>query len=655
MILPSLDPSKQPPLFSELQNSDGGNLLEHNFDDETPSLIFNGKYGMVILANEAMWSLLETPVEETRHVHIRHIFPLFDETVIEDHSFYNLDLVTANGAVYDCGVSVDFITTDGETLLLRIRRKKLKTSPLTKKPGGRFGVLLSLAKLIELPTLESAEKRAVSLISRLLNANAVGIYWVDDKRPLIRLSSSSQANGRLPVNLPISDIHLLSQPIIWRKDRQLPSFDSEWSPVLDMNFLIAIPIFSGEGIIGFVLAGDAAKEPLPEINWLVEYVRVVMGTIVAHFLSEGNLRKEIQRLSTLVAEKNVQIQSLRDAVIMLSNDGCIIDMNSAAELLLGFSLDDVLGRPVEDVVIAPSIFSTSLDNAMNSTPIHDIGVIEIHHRTGFSIPVKMELIPILHGSKTPKIMVLMKDMSEITEISLRSEQLEHRALLGEFIAAFAHDARNPINNITSSLQLLTHQLPENDPNRQIVSRLEEDCERLSQMMESFLSFSRLVDSRNFVPVDLVALLERITNKWKPNFDNQGIIFTFTVEGQIPTILGDKRSLERVFVNLISNAVEAMEANDVEPVLGVKISVNGEQKVEITVADNGKGMPVKILDQIFTPFFSTKSKGTGLGLAISKQIITAHHGVITVESFPGGTIFQVKLPVEEKHGVNHSGR
>lgn len=655
MILPSLDPPKQPPIFSELHGSDGGNLLEHNFDNDLPSLIFNRKYGLVILANDAMWQMLETPVEETQHIHIRHIFPLFDEAAIEDHSFLNMDLVTSNGAIYDCGVSVDFITTDGETILFRIRRKKLKTSLLSKRPGGRFEILLSLAKLIELPNLETAEKQAVFLISRLMGAGSVGIYWVDDKRPTIRLSSSTQSIGRLPIGLPISDIHLLSKPTIWRKDRQLPLFGSEWSPTLDMNFLIAMPIFSGEGIIGFILAGDAVKEPSPEINWLVEYVRVIMGSIVTHFLSEGNFRKEIHRLSATLAEKKVQIQNLRDAIIILSPDGHILEMNAAAELMLGFRLDDVLGRPIEDIVIAPPIFSTSLDNAINGTPIHDMGVVQIHHRTGFTFSVKIELVPFRYGNNSSKIMVLIKDMSEITEISLRSEQLEHRALLGEFISAFAHDARNPINNITSSLQLLTHQLPEDDPNRQIVSRLEEDTERLSQMMESFLSFSRLVDTRNFQPVNLVSLLELITNKWKPNFQNQGIHFSFTVEDSIPDIQGDKRSLERVFVNLISNAVEAMESNDVEPVLGVKISVNDEQKVEITIADNGKGMPPKVVEQIFTPFFSTKSKGTGLGLAISKQIVTAHRGVITVDSFPGGTIFRVKLPVEDKYGFNHSGR
>ena len=610
---------------------------------------------MVILANSAMWQLLETQETETRHIHIRHIFPLLDEAVIEDHSFHSLDLITPNGAVYDCGVSVDYVTTDGGTLLLRIRRRKLKTSPLTKPPGGRFELLLSLAKLIELPSLESAEKRAVTLIGRLLNTDSVGLYWVDNKRPIIRLSSAYQTASRLPVNLPTTDIHLLSKPLIWRKDLQLPLFDSEWATVLEMNYLIAIPIRADEGIIGFILAGDSANDPLPEINWLVEYVRVSMAAIVAHFLSEANLRVEINRLSDIVAEKSVQIESLRDAIIMLSGECRIIDMNPSAELLLGFRLNDVLESPVEDIVIAPSIFSASLDNAITGTPIHDMGVIHIHHRTGFSIPVKIEIIPVHKGNNSPKIMVLIKDMSEITEISLRSEQLEHRALLGEFISAFAHDARNPINNITSALQLLTHQLPEDDPNRQIVSRLEEDCERLSQLMESFLSFSRLVDTRNFQKFDLVGLLERITNKWQPNLDNQGIHFTFTVEGTIPNIRGDRRSLERVFVNLISNAVEAMETNDVEPVLAVKISLGSEEKVEITVSDNGKGIPAKILDQIFTPFFSTKSKGTGLGLAISKQIVTAHHGVITVQSFPGGTIFRVKLPVEDNDGANYSGR
>jgi signal transduction histidine kinase len=123
--------------------------------------------------------------------------------------------------------------------------------------------------------------------------------------------------------------------------------------------------------------------------------------------------------------------------------------------------------------------------------------------------------------------------------------------------------------------------------------------------------------------------------------------TVHIDADIPKILGDPRSLDQVFTNLISNAVDAMtETGDT---LAVRAVINqefsGHPHVDISISDNGPGIPEDIKDRIFEPFVSTRQKGTGLGLAITKQIITAHKGSISVNSFPGGTVFTVRLPAD----------
>jgi signal transduction histidine kinase len=113
---------------------------------------------------------------------------------------------------------------------------------------------------------------------------------------------------------------------------------------------------------------------------------------------------------------------------------------------------------------------------------------------------------------------------------------------------------------------------------------------------------------------------------------------------IPRINGDPRSLDQVFTNLITNAVDAMSKTG--GTLAIKIGLNHElakQQVEVLISDNGPGIPEEIKDRIFEPFVTTKSHGTGLGLAITKRIITAHRGRILVNSFPGGTIFSICIP------------
>jgi signal transduction histidine kinase len=123
---------------------------------------------------------------------------------------------------------------------------------------------------------------------------------------------------------------------------------------------------------------------------------------------------------------------------------------------------------------------------------------------------------------------------------------------------------------------------------------------------------------------------------------------YQIPENLPRVIGDWRALEQVFTNLISNAIDAMSQNG--GILSVKVDVSTDtanrRQVEIGVSDNGPGIPDEIRGRIFEPFVTTKSSGTGLGLAITKRIVTAHRGVITVNSFPGGTVFTVYLPACE---------
>jgi two-component system, NtrC family, sensor histidine kinase AtoS len=149
----------------------------------------------------------------------------------------------------------------------------------------------------------------------------------------------------------------------------------------------------------------------------------------------------------------------------------------------------------------------------------------------------------------------------------------------------------------------------------------------------------------FEPFNLGQLLQRILDRWRPRLSKVNVTPFFQVEENLPMVDGDPRSIEQVFTNLISNAVDAMSATG--GTLAIKIiksmSAADRSQVEVTVSDNGPGIPDDVRERIFEPFVTTKAKGTGMGLAITKQIVTAHKGSITVNSFPGGTIFRVVIP------------
>jgi signal transduction histidine kinase len=289
-----------------------------------------------------------------------------------------------------------------------------------------------------------------------------------------------------------------------------------------------------------------------------------------------------------------------------------------------------------------------------------MGNVSLHRRSGQSFPAHIQIIPVQREGQTLAIIIFFTDVSEHEEIRIRTQQLEQRAVLGEVTAVFAHEVRNPINNISTGLQLLSVKLPETDPNQENINRLLNDCQRLNHLMESVLNFSRQVEHR-FEEVDLQMLLNRLLDRWRPRFARVNVTPFFQIEENTPHVLADPRSLEQVFTNLVSNAVDAMAAKSKEDAAGASTAgegatasntlairvapyraAPGRPQVEVSVSDSGPGIPDEVRARIFEPFITTKSQGTGLGLAITKRIVTAHHGSISVNSFPGGTVFHVVL-------------
>jgi signal transduction histidine kinase len=158
-------------------------------------------------------------------------------------------------------------------------------------------------------------------------------------------------------------------------------------------------------------------------------------------------------------------------------------------------------------------------------------------------------------------------------------------------------------------------------------------------------------------------LKNLIDRWRPRLARLNVKHSVKVSTRHPNVEGDPRALEQVFSNLIGNAVEAMGKQGGTLTINIRpsASVGSREQVEVNVIDDGPGIPEEIHDRIFEPFFTTNRNGTGLGLAIAKRIVTAHKGTIALSSVPGGTAFQVILPVaqnteaQEQNGPNHSDR
>ncbi len=229
----------------------------------------------------------------------------------------------------------------------------------------------------------------------------------------------------------------------------------------------------------------------------------------------------------------------------------------------------------------------------------------------------------------------------------RIQRSERLAMVGQLAAGVAHELNNPMQGIVAYAMLLREEMPPDDERQEMVSQIVTQAERCTKIVRSLLDFARQRPSEarptdvNKLIADTLALVER-----------QALFHNVRVERRLaddmPPVTVDPAQIQQVLMNLIINAVEAMDG---EGTLTVSTrSRAGGSMVEVAVSDTGHGISPENLDRIFVPFFTTKaeSHGVGLGLAISYRIVRDHGGTITVESEVGkGTTFTVRLPVGER--------
>jgi PAS domain S-box-containing protein len=403
----------------------------------------------------------------------------------------------------------------------------------------------------------------------------------------------------------------------------------------------------GHALTGILVVGDRYKEAPAYLPEFLERSGVQIGLAIQHFVLVENLRGEIEHQRRLNATNAAVFENSEEGVMVLDPNLTVREINSAAEWILGYANWEAQGQSVDNLLIGAERLIPALEAACQGIPTHNIGNVYLHRRNGQSFPAHMQTIPVQKDGVLLAVIVFLSDGSVHEEFRLRTQQLEHRAILGDVTAVFAHEVRNPINNISTGLQLIAMRLAPDDPNLEILNRMEGDCTRLNHLMESVLAFSRPIEPK-FEPVDVAVLVRRLLDRWRPRMLRVNVEPFFQVAENTPKISADPRSLEQVFTNLVSNAVEAM--SDHGGTLAVKIApsetLTHPPQVEVIISDSGPGIPDELRHRIFEPFVSHKTGGTGLGLAITKRLVTAHHGSIGLDSFPGGTVFTVQLPAVE---------
>ncbi|NJD59074.1 MAG: PAS domain-containing protein [Anaerolineae bacterium] len=504
--------------------------------------------------------------------------------------------------------------------------------------------LNELSRALLSPNLDESLNSLLQTSLALTGACSLSIYQANSQNPSLQRITLTGSDPAFPDEISGQDFAHLQSPMIWVRGRRAIINLHRLAHASNITYMASAPIGEANAFIGLLIALGENSIPSPNLIPQLTFLATQVNTIIQGHALNTQLKQDIQDYMTKVLTNSAIFNSMEDGVIILSPDLIVNSLNPSAEICLGYATEEVAGQRIENVLIGGEDLKAAFQVVQNELRIGSIGSLKLFRRNGEYFQANLRIIPIINENQVNSIIILFHDLSEQEEYRLKNQQLEQRAMLGEVTASFAHEVKNPINNIFTGLQLLAINLPKDDPNQQNIARLEEDCERLTSLVKSSLTFVRPMEYK-LEAIQLGQLISNLLERWRSRLVKLNIKYQVQADKTVPTIDGDYRALEQVFTNLINNAIEAMDTNG--GMLSVKIRQISEDEnqahVEVSISDTGPGIPAELREKIFEPFFTPKQGGTGLGLAIVKRIVTAHRGSIYVNSILGGTNFVVQFP------------
>jgi two-component system sensor histidine kinase AtoS len=580
--------------------------------------------------------------------HLRHVDFSLEPDQVE--KAFAANCLAHNGNQLEVIITLYPLNAPGSWLLASIEPAVIHELQQSERQrhSQRLEDLQALAQACQEQNLDRALETALESGHKLTGASHLAIYLYEPRAPKISCRIAWGDAQELPEQIAPSDLNTFLSAALWIPGKRPSTTLHRKARAMGFNYLASAPLGERGAFVGLIIAADKNVTPPPDLMAILRVLAANVTSIIQHYNLTTNLLQEQERQLQTITTGNIIKDNIKENVIVLGPDLRILEMNASTEYTLGYTCRDVCGSPIEEIVIGAENLVPALQAAQRGVPTHNLGNVRLHRRDGDTFLAHVQVLPAESKPDPERIIILIRDLSEHEQYQVRNQQLEQRALLGEVTAIFAHEVRNQINSISTGLQLMTMNLPEEDANQELITRLGGELNRINHLMTSALAFSRPVQN-TMVPVDMAILTGRLLERFRPRFDRQGIQFHIQVSTEHPIVLGDSRTLEQVFTNLFTNAVDAMSEKGGTLTVHIRTvrDAAGRDQVETSVSDSGPGIPEEDQDRIFDPFFSTSRNGTGLGLAIAKRIVTAHKGTISVNSVPGGTVFQVVLPATIK--------
>ncbi len=366
------------------------------------------------------------------------------------------------------------------------------------------------------------------------------------------------------------------------------------------------------------------------------------------------LRRRFDELEDVKRYTENILASLTTGIVTVDLEGRVVTLNPAAEMLTGFFAGEVVGRYCTELFApTPTIGEMLMETLADRVPAVGVSLI-LKRRSGAALPVEVSTVPLKGGEgKDLGVVAVLRDLTLVRELEGRLRRSDRLAALGSLAAGLAHEIKNPLTSVLTFSRHVARRFDDAHFRERFQRVVPRELERINGIIERLLELARPVPAV-FTRLRVGPLVDRAVDLFANEIEAQGIVVRREYARDLPPVAADEESLYRAVINVISNALDAMESGGC---LTLRIGwatpaeafrpgrTLGNHRVAIEVSDTGKGIRAEDAERLFNPFFTTKAQGTGLGLAVTHKIVEDHGGAIDFHSVPGaGSTFRIVLPI-----------
>jgi PAS domain S-box-containing protein len=399
--------------------------------------------------------------------------------------------------------------------------------------------------------------------------------------------------------------------------------------------------FVAVGLAFPVVLSIITDSVLPMAGIIFPSLENLSSCIFSAFIGYAIWRYDLFHLNPEVAAENI-FAIIPDSLILASMEGTIVDANDALLKVSGFTKKELTGKPLTELFVDKKTGEVAIAKLLKDGEIKNV---ETQFKT-----VSGEITVLFSGSivkrkngKSVGLTCIMHDITERKEMEKKLVNAERFASIGELAGMVGHDLRNPLSSIGGATYYLKTRYVDklDDKAKDMLTTIDKSIDYSNKIVNDLVDYSKEIrlDIEPTTPKDLTNSSLALINK------------PLTVQVQNlsldqPKMAVDTAKLNRVFVNIIKNAFDAMPNGGT---LTIKNSQEGNN-IAFSFTDTGTGMTKETIDKLWTPLFTTKAKGMGFGLPICKRIIEAHGGKIHIDSRQGqGTTITTIIPISQNTG------